>query len=172
MFYKHSGKILTLIIYADDVILISDDNIELEWLKKKLADDFEIKNLDALKHFLGMEVGKYKKDIFFTQCKYVLYLLDATKLLRCKATETPIQANLKIQPAKIEEVVNQEQYQKLVGKLIYLTHTCPDLAFAKKHGQPVRAFTNILKSITRGRGLLFKKHEHLHIKVYTDANAD
>jgi hypothetical protein len=59
-----------------------------------------------------------------------------------------------------------------VGKLIYLTHTCPDLAFAKKHGQPVHAFTNILKSITRGTGLLFKKHEHLHIKVYTDANAD
>jgi len=96
MFYKHSGKILILIIYADDVILISDDNIELERLKKKLADDFEIKNLDALKHFLGMEVSKYKKGVFFTQCKYVLYLLDATKLLRCKATETPIQANLKI----------------------------------------------------------------------------
>ena len=38
-----------------DIILIDDDHVELERLKKKLVDDFEIKDLGALKYFLGME---------------------------------------------------------------------------------------------------------------------
>ena len=54
MFYKHSreGKIAILIIYVNNIILTRDDNVELERLKKKLADDFKIKDLGSLKYFL------------------------------------------------------------------------------------------------------------------------
>jgi hypothetical protein len=52
--------------------------------------------------------------------KYVFELLYETGLLGCKSIETPIEANLKLKPAKTEEEVNREQYQRLVGKLIYL----------------------------------------------------
>lgn len=56
MFYKHSeeGKIDILIVYVDDIILTGDDNVELERLKKKLDNDFEINDLGALKYFIGM----------------------------------------------------------------------------------------------------------------------
>lgn len=56
MFYKHSekGKIDILIVYVDDIILIDDDNLELERLKKKLDNDFEINDLGALKYYIRM----------------------------------------------------------------------------------------------------------------------
>jgi len=56
MFFKYSeeGKIDILIVYVDDIILTDDDNVELERLKKKLDNDFEINDLGALKYFIGM----------------------------------------------------------------------------------------------------------------------
>ncbi|XP_024023217.1 uncharacterized protein LOC112092135 [Morus notabilis] len=63
-------------------------------------------------------------------------------MLGCKAAETPLEPNLKLQLAKEEEMVIREQYQRLVRRLIYLAHTRPDIAFAG----------------------------HLQIEVYTDAD--
>ena len=66
MFYKHSneGKVAILIVYIDDIVLTGDDCNELEKLKGKLAEEFEIKDLGALKYFLGMEFARSKEGIF------------------------------------------------------------------------------------------------------------
>ena len=91
-------------------------------LKKVFAKEFEIKDLGDLKDFLGMEFARSKKGIFVSQRKYVLDLLGETGLLGCKAAETPLEPNLRLQSAKPDEVTNREQFQKLVRKLLYLSH--------------------------------------------------
>ena len=98
MFYKHSryGKIVILIVYVDDTILTSHDNVELEKLKRKLANDFEIKDLGTLKYFIGMEFARFKEGIFVNQHKNVLDLLGETGLLGCKVAKTLIEPNLKL----------------------------------------------------------------------------
>ena len=48
----------------------------------------------------------------------------------CKATETPIESNLKLQSAKVEEVIDRDRFRRLVGRLIYLSHSRPDIAFS------------------------------------------
>ena len=165
-------KIAILIVYVDDIIFTGDDSIELEGLKKVLANDFEIKDLGTLKYFLGMEFARSKKGLFVSQRKYVLDLLGETGLLGCKAAETPIEPNLKLQAAKPEEVINKDQFQRLVGRLIYLSHTRPDIAFAVSmvsqfmHSPGPEYFDaayRILKYLkgTPKKGLLFQKHEHL-----------
>ncbi|RVW69951.1 Retrovirus-related Pol polyprotein from transposon RE1 [Vitis vinifera] len=95
MFYKHSneGKVAILIVYVDDIVLAGDDCNELEKLKRKLAEEFEITDLGALKYFLGMEFTRSKEGIFVNQRKYVLDLLDETSMLGCKSAETPIELN-------------------------------------------------------------------------------
>jgi hypothetical protein len=77
MFYKHSktGKIAILIVYMDDIFLTGDDNVKLKRHKKKLVDNFEIRDLGALKYFLGMEFARSKKSIFVDQHKYLLNLV-------------------------------------------------------------------------------------------------
>ena len=69
MFYKHSkdGKIAILIVYVDDIVLIGSDKEELERLKRRLAMEFEIKDLGALKYFLAMEFATSKEGIFVNQ---------------------------------------------------------------------------------------------------------
>ena len=77
-----------------------------------------------------MEFARSKKNIFISQRKYKLDLLSETGLLGCKAIETPIKPNLKLQPASPIKVIDKEKYQRLVGRLIYLSHTRPNIAFA------------------------------------------
>ncbi|RVX15996.1 Copia protein [Vitis vinifera] len=105
-------------------------NIQMKKLKGKLAEEFEIKDLGALKYFLGMEFARFKEGIFVNQQKYVLDLLDETGMLGCKPAETPIEPNVKLQPTKAKNVKDWDRYQRLVGRLIYLSHTRPDIAFS------------------------------------------
>lgn len=113
----------------NDIILTGDDYEELAYLKRKLAQDFEIKDLGLLKYFLDMEFARSKEGIFVNQRKYIINLLSETSLLGCKAADTSLDANLKLDPAKAEKVTNKEKFQSLVGKLIYLPHARPDIAF-------------------------------------------
>ncbi|KAJ9678560.1 hypothetical protein PVL29_020667 [Vitis rotundifolia] len=183
MFYKHSneGKVVILIVYVDDIVLTGDDCNELEKLKGKLVEDFEIKDLGTLKYFLGMEFARSKEGIFVNQRKYVLDLLDETGMLGCKPAETPIEPNVKLQPIKAKNVKDRDRYQRLVGRLIYLSHTHPDIAFSismvsqymhatgPKHFEAVYRILRYLKR-TPSRALLFKSRGHLQIEAYTDAD--
>ena len=80
MFYKDNkdGKIAILIVYVDDIVLTGSDKEELERLKIRLAEEFEIKDLGALKYFLDIEFARSKEGIFVNQRKYVLDLLGET----------------------------------------------------------------------------------------------
>ena len=80
MFYKDNkdGKIAILIVYVDDIVLIGSDKEELERLKRRLAMEFEINDLGALKYFLDIEFARSKEGIFVNQRKYVLDLLGET----------------------------------------------------------------------------------------------
>ena len=108
LFYKHleNNKIAILIVYVDDIILTGDDSVELKNLKEKLAQVFEIKELGPLKYFLGIEFARSKEGIFMNQRKYILDLLKEIGLLGCKAAKTPMEPNIKLQPAEPEEMVD------------------------------------------------------------------
>ena len=92
-------------------------------MKKKLADDFQIKDLGTLKYFLGMETAKSKSGILVNQRKYILDLLKEIGILNCKVAKTPIEQNMKLEAATKNEIKEKEKYQRHVGILIYfLTH--------------------------------------------------
>ena len=92
-------------------------------MKKFLVREYEIKDLGALRYFLSMDFAKSKKAIFVSQRKYVLDLLEEIDLLGCKLVETPVEPNLRLQLANADNVVNQEQYQRLVGRFIYISYS-------------------------------------------------
>ena len=114
------------------------------------------------------------------QRKYILDLLTETGLLGCKAVETPVEPNLKLK-ANPDDVIDREKFQRLVGKLIYLSHTRPDIAFAvsllsqfmHSPGQiHFDAAYRVLKYLkgSPGQGLMFRKRNNLQVEVYTDAD--
>ena len=75
------------------MIITGDDSEEIEHLKKNLAIEFEIKDLGALKYFLGVEVLRSKERIFINKKKYTLDLLAESGMMECKPTNTPIAVN-------------------------------------------------------------------------------
>ena len=95
MFYKHSidGKIVILIVYVDDIILTGDNIDRMEKLKRVLAIEFEVKDLDLLRYFLGMEVARTTQGIVVCQRKYTIDLLEETRMLGCKPIDTPMEVN-------------------------------------------------------------------------------
>lgn len=183
MFTKvsHGGKRTALIVYVDDIIITGDDLLEMNNLKKSLASEFETKDLGSLKYFLGMEVARSRKGIVISQRKYVLDLLKDTGMSGCRPSDTPIEPNLKLGDDKEGDPIDISRFQKLVGKLIYLSHTRPDIAFAvslvsqfmhspyEKHLNAVYRILRYLKN-TPGKGLLFQKSLQRNVEAYTDVD--
>ena len=182
LFFRHrNGKITILIVYVDDIILTGDDSEEIERLKRNLALEFEMKDLGKLRYFLGMEVARNKTGISVSQRKYVIDLLQETGMLGCKPVDTPMDPNVKLELNGNGTPVDKGRYQRLVGKLIYLSHTRPDIAFSvscvsqfmhspsEEHMDAVYRILRYLKGIP-GKGLFFKKNENRGIEVFTDAD--
>ena len=182
LFLKHRGNLVTcLIIYVDDMIITENDEEEIKKLKGGLFTEFEMKDLGRLKYFLGIEVLRSHSGIFICQRKYILDLLTETGMLDCKPAETPMMINQKLYMETEVEFADRNRYQRLVGKLIYLSHTRPDIAYAVgvvsqfMHQPQVAHMDAVLRIIrylkgTTGHGVLFKPNGHLNIQVYTDAD--
>ena len=183
LFFKFSPtrKLAILIVYVDDIILTGDDTEEISDLKSLLASAFEIKDLGTLKYFLGMEVARSKEGIVISQRKYILDLLKETGMIGSKPVDTPMDPNLKDNRREDSTPVERGSYQRLVGKLIYLSHTRPDIAFpvsvvsqhmhnpCEEHLEAVYRILRYLK-MTPGLGLHFRKYNNRDLEVYTDAS--
>ena len=140
-----------------------------------------MKNLGGLKYFLGIEVARSNQGIFLSQRKYILDLLSEVGLLECKPVDTPIVQNHKLGIYPDQKPADKGRYQRLVGKLIYLSHTRPDIAYAvsvvsqfmhcpsEEHMEAVTRILKYLKS-SPGKGLMFSKNDHLEVEGYTDAD--
>ncbi|RVW35073.1 Retrovirus-related Pol polyprotein from transposon TNT 1-94 [Vitis vinifera] len=181
LFVKHfpEGKLAIIIVYVDDIILTGDHEEKIDLLKKLLTKEFEIKDLGNLKYFLGMEIARSKKGIAVSQRKYVLDLLNETGMLGCKPTETPMDTTVKLEESDGSAPVDKGRYQRLVGKLIYLSHTRPDIGFSvsvvsqfmnnptEKHMTTVIRILRYLK-MTPGKGLFFQRTTKKEIEIFSD----
>lgn len=114
----------------DDIILTDNDLAEIERIKKALNKDFQVKDLEQMKYFLEIEVARSKRGIYISQRKYIMDLLKETGMLGCKPNDTPIRIDKVRDNEDLGKEVNLSRYQRMVGKLIYLSHTQPDIAFA------------------------------------------
>ena len=118
VFYKHQGTCIT-----------GDDVEEIKKLKERLGRAFEVKDLGPFRYFLGIQIAWSPKVIIISQRKYVLDLLAETGMLGCRSCGSPIDRNHQT-CAESGDPVDREKYQRLVGRLIYLCHTRPDIAYA------------------------------------------
>ena len=85
-------------------------------MKENLIKEFEMKDLGALKYFIGIEVMRSRHGYFLRQKKYVLDLLADTSLLECKPVETPMMPNHRLRIEEGVDLADGERYQQLVWK--------------------------------------------------------
>ncbi|GJT67392.1 ribonuclease H-like domain-containing protein [Tanacetum coccineum] len=178
------GVFLALLVYVDDIIITGNNISEIEKFKVYLKSKFMIKDLGKLKYFLGIEVIDTSKGICLNQRKYVFDLLYEYGMLACKPAKTPLMSKLIISNEAIENGLildNITDYQKLMGKLIYLTNTRPDISYVvhclsqfmdsplKSHLKTTFKILRYLKSCT-GLGIHIIKDSGMNLKAFSNAD--
>jgi hypothetical protein len=158
-----------------------NDDAEIINIKALLDAKFSIKDLGLLKYFLGFEVARTQAGISLCQRKYALDLIQDTGLLGAKPCTTPMQPQLQLHKASGEAISDPTIYRRLIGRLLYLTHSRPEIAYAvSKLSQFLAAPTNthmlaglhVLKYIKNcpGLGLFFAADSSLSLKGFSDSD--
>ena len=108
--YLANGKIIILIAYVDDIIVIENYIKEMDCLKKVLSREFKIKDIGTLRYFIGMEVARFEKSVVVSQRKYILVLLKENGILGCKLANTLMESNYKIGLKEYSPSIDTRRY--------------------------------------------------------------
>ena len=104
---------------------------EMRRCKKKLASEFEMKDIGLMHYFLGLEVWQRQKEIFLSRGKYTIDILKRFRMLDCNSMATLMDANLKKlrEFASDSNLIDPTMCRQLIGSLMYLSNTRPDICF-------------------------------------------
>ncbi|CAL1374789.1 unnamed protein product [Linum trigynum] len=182
LFLRRSSHGLTvLLIYVDDMVISGDDTLGIQTLTKDLRAAFNLKELGDLSYFLGLEIHRSPTGLFVSQQKYIVDLLETAQMDTCQPCSTPMEQNLKLCRDDGDLLPDGSLYRSIVGSLIYLNHTRPDIIYAvqvvsqfmsaprSSHLVQVMRILRYLKG-TQDVGLFFPSEGESVLEAYADAD--
>ena len=133
--FVSANQQLILSFYVDDILLFSAHQPTINVTKSVLKDKFNITDLGHVKRYLGIDISITETNIKLTQTKLIKQLLGECNLTECKSAPIP---NLEKYSDKYSTIFgdtsssteNTTRYRSILGKLIYLANTRPDLSNA------------------------------------------
>ncbi|KAF5476516.1 hypothetical protein F2P56_003263 [Juglans regia] len=174
------SSFIVLLVYVDDILLASDSQASIDSIRTFLHHKFKIKDLGCLRYFLGLEIARSSKGIHISQRKYALDILADSGMLGCTPLKLPLDQNFKL--SKTEGVPLKEPctYRRLIGRLLYLTISRPDLSFAvqllsqfmdKPSSSHLAAAHKVLRYIKAapGQGILLSSASTFQLRAYCDS---
>ena len=120
---------LILLVYVDDIVITGTDLTLIDQLKQHMQNFFHMKDLGNLTYFLGLEIHASSHGIFLSQHKYAMDLVAAVGLQDLPPLDTPMEINIKLRRDEGDLLPDPTAYRTLVGSLIYLTNTRPDISY-------------------------------------------
>jgi hypothetical protein len=131
LYVKHAdGHKLIVSVYVDDLLITGDKEQLVEEFKTNMKDMFEMNELGLLIYFLGMKVTQSDQGYFLCQKHFSLKILDNFAMSKCKPVSTPMIQGQKLMKKDGAPKANGKVYRSLIGSLLYLTATHPDIQFA------------------------------------------
>lgn len=169
-----------LLLYVDDMIITGDDASHVAFVKQRLSEQFMMTDLGPLKYFLGIEVASTPNGFHLSQHRYTLDLLSRSGLSDDKTAATPMELHLKIRPTDGNPLSDPSRYRHIVGSLVYLAVTRPDISHAV---HVLSQFTSAPTSVhyahllrvlrylrgTPSRGIFFSRDSSLELQAYSDS---
>ena len=123
-------SLLVAQVYVDDIVFGSTiDNLALEF-SEEMKKEFEVSMVGELNYFLGLQVKQQKDVIFISQEKYAKNLVKRFGLDSKKHATTPISSLVKLSSDLIGVEVDPTFYRSIIGSLLYLTASRPDITFS------------------------------------------
>jgi hypothetical protein len=125
------GDPLILVLYVDDLFLTGVESL-IVGCKREFASTFEMKDLGLMHYFLGLEVWHKLGEIFLGKGKYRIEILSRFGMMDCNSMATPMLTNLKklSDSTSYSDLVDPTIYKQLIGSLMYLVNTRPNICFA------------------------------------------
>ncbi|KAF5460182.1 hypothetical protein F2P56_020069 [Juglans regia] len=177
----HNGSFTAFLVYVNDIIVASSSLDSIDDLQSFLNNHFHIKCLGDLRFFLDIEVARSSKGISICQRKYSLDILSNAGFLGTHPLKLPMDQNLKLRKDDSTVLSDPLPYRRLVGRLIYLTITRPDISYvihvlsqfmttpSSSHLHAAQQVLRYIKNVP-GQGLLFPSNSALLLQGYTYSN--
>ena len=182
LFYKQHGNDIILVqIYVDDIIFGSTNEKLCQRFSKLMQSRYEMSMMGELTFFLGLQVHQRSEGIFISQAKYVRDLLKKFDLVEHSPAKTPMSTIVKLDANEKGKSVNITAYRGMIGSLLYLTASRPDIMFAtclcarfqanpkESHLIAVKRIFRYLKG-TQNLGLWYPKDTCFNLVGYSDAD--
>ena len=178
---NHKGSIILVQIYVDDIIFGSTNTKLCERFSKLMQSKYEMSMMGELTFFLGLQIKQSEKGIFICQSKYVKDLLKKYDLENCSIMKTPMAPSIKLDSDPNGKSVDIQNYRGMIGSLLYLTASRPDIMFstclcARYQANPKESHLSAVKRIFRylkgspNLGLWYPKDSAFELIGYSDAD--
>ncbi|GKC10268.1 retrovirus-related pol polyprotein from transposon TNT 1-94 [Tanacetum coccineum] len=182
LFIRKEGKELLLVqVYVDDIIFAASTPELCDLFAKIMCSKFKMSMMGKISFFLGLQIFQNPRGIFINQSKYALESLKKYGFDSCDQVDTPMVEKSKLDGYKEGKAVDPSHYRGMIGTLLYLTASRPDLQFAicmcaryqarptKKHLLAVKRIFRYLKEIVN-RGLWYPKDSSIALTAFADAD--
>nr|GEW64999.1 putative ribonuclease H-like domain-containing protein [Tanacetum cinerariifolium] len=182
LFTRKTGKHILLVqIYVDDIIFASTDPKDCNMFSNEVSSKFQMSMMGQMSFFLGLQVSQSPGGIFINQSKFALEILKKFGMDSCDSVDTPMVDLLKLYEDLLGILVDQTRFRSMVGSLMYLTASRPDLVFVvcmcarylakptKKHLEALKRVFRYLKG-TINWGLWYPKNTTMALTAYADAD--
>nr|GFA38333.1 uncharacterized mitochondrial protein AtMg00810-like [Tanacetum cinerariifolium] len=182
LFIKKKGKHIMLIqIYVDDIIFGSPNPKYCTKFSDLMVKHFKMSMMGEMKFFLGLQVNQFSSGIFINQSKYILDILKTFRMENCDIVPTSMVKQAKLKLDLVDKLVNHTVYRSMIGSLMYVTSSRPDITFvtcmcARYQANPNEHHVLAIKRTFRypkgtiNLGLWYLKDSGFDLTAYSDAD--
>jgi hypothetical protein len=182
LFIRNKGEQkLIAQIYVDDIIFGATIDAQAHAFSEDMKEEFEMSLIGELTYFLGFQVQQTSKGIYVSQLKYAQALVKRFGMDGKSHARTPMSTSVKLHSDMAGKSVDQTMYRSMIGSLLYLTASRPDLAFsvgvcARFQANPKESHLTAVKRIlwyvnaTANFGVYYSRDTNLELAGYSDAD--
>ncbi|GJZ65741.1 putative ribonuclease H-like domain-containing protein [Tanacetum coccineum] len=178
---KNSRDIILVQVYVDDIIFGSTNKAWCDDFEVLMKGEFEMSAMGELTFFLGLQVKQKPEGIFISQDKYVQDMLKKFDMESVRPATTPFEASKPKSKDEPDDAVNVHLYRSMIGSLMYLTASRPDIQFAvsacsRHQVTPLTSNLNAVKKIfkyLKGQpklGLWYPRDSPFVLEAYSDSD--
>ncbi|GAA0173161.1 transmembrane signal receptor [Lithospermum erythrorhizon] len=180
---NEEGNIIIVSMYVDDLIFTGNSQEMMKEFKECMIKMFDMTDLGSMTYFLGIEVKQFKHGIFISQKKYAEEILRRFKMEECNSVSCPMTPGTIFEGEENEDkLIDETYYKQIVGSLMYLTTTRPDMMFSvsilsRSISRPTEHHLQLAKKVLRylrgssGFGIFYQKGiEGGELLSYTDSD--
>ncbi|GJX84901.1 putative ribonuclease H-like domain-containing protein [Tanacetum coccineum] len=178
---KDKNDIMLVQVYVDDIIFGSTKRSWCDEFEALMKSRFQMSSMGELTFFLGLQVKQKEDGIFISQDKYVAEILKKFDFANVKTASTPIETQKPLTKDEEAADVDVHLYRSMIGSLMYLTASRPDIMFAvcacsRFQVTPKTSHLNVVKRIFRylkGKpklGLWYPRVSSFDLEAYSDSD--